>query len=101
VAAVAIVVGAGVEVGSGSRMSAPSPRPKAFLGICNYLLGKLRIALCPFAMQIVEDYRLPKTWRFRQPHVARNHALKDLSAKKAPQIRGHLPGKRSSLVVHR
>src|SRR5579862_6873712 len=59
-------------------MSAPSPRPKAFLGIDNYLLGELRVALRPFTMYVIENNRLTKAWRFGQPHVARNDALEDL-----------------------
>src|ERR1700751_946245 len=62
--------------GSGSRMSAPSPRPNAFLGICNYLLSKLRIPLRTFAVYIIENDRLTKARRFRQPHISRNQALK-------------------------
>src|SRR5216684_4421774 len=82
-------------------MSAPSPRPSAFRGIGNDLLGELRVALCALTMNIVENDRFPKTWRFRQAHIARNHALKDLRPKECAQIGGDLPGKRRSLVVHR
>ena len=72
--------------GSGSRMSAPSPRPKAFLGIGNYLLGELRVAFRPFTVYVIENNRLTKTWRFGKPHIARYYALKDLRAEKAAQI---------------
>src|ERR1700756_650096 len=41
--------------GSGSRISAPSPLPKAFLVIKDYLLGKLCIALSALAMDIIEN----------------------------------------------
>src|SRR5258708_24085768 len=81
-------------------MSAPSPRPSAFLGIGNHLLGELSVAFCALAMNIVENDRLPETWSFRQPHIARNHTLEDLSSKEGAQIRGDLAGQRRSLVVH-
>src|SRR5271165_722975 len=77
--------------GSGSRMSAPSPRPSAFLGIGNYLLGQLCVSLSALAMDIVENNRLTKTWRFRQPHIARNQTLEHLRSKETTQIRGYLP----------
>src|SRR5271154_2986088 len=64
--------------GSGSRMSAPSPRPSAFLDIVDYLLGKLRIPLSPLAVDVVENNRLTKTRCFCQPYIPRNHALKHL-----------------------
>src|SRR5580704_13215448 len=81
-------------------MSAPSPRPSAFLVIGNDLLGELRIALRPFAVNVVKNDRFPETWRFGKPYVARNNALKDLSSKKAAQIRSHLPRQSGSLVEH-
>src|SRR6267142_5799086 len=90
----------GGAFGSGSRMSAPSPRPSAFLGIGNNLLGELRVAFRPFAVNVVKNDWFPKTGRFRQANIARNHALKDLRSKKTAQIRGHLPRKRGPFVVH-
>src|SRR5882672_8625227 len=90
----------GGAFGSGSRMSAPSPRPSAFLGIGNNLLGELRVALRPFAMNVIKNNRFPETRRFRQANIARNHALKDLRSKETPQIRGNLPRKRRPLVIH-
>jgi hypothetical protein len=61
-------------------MSAPSPRPNAFLGIANNLLGELRIALSALAMYIIENNRLTKTRCFGKADVARDQALEDLSA---------------------
>src|ERR1700674_2967791 len=90
----------GGAFGSGSRMSAPSPRPSAFLGIGNNLLGELRVAFRPFTMNVVKNNRFPEAGRFRQANIARNHALKDLGSKKTAQIRGNLPRKRRSLIVH-
>src|SRR5713101_2503353 len=87
--------------GSGSRMSAPSPRPSAFLGIGNHLLGELRIALGPFTMNVVKNDRFPETWCFREAHIARNHALKHLCSEEAAQICGNLTGKRRPLIIHR
>src|SRR6267143_3945123 len=91
----------GGAFGSGSRMSAPSPRPSVFLGIGNNLLGELRVAFRPFAMNVIKNNRFPEAGRFRQANIARNHALKDLLSKKAAQIRGNLPRKRCPLVIHR
>src|ERR1700730_13395377 len=90
----------GAVLGSGSRMSAPSPRPSAFLGIGNDLLGELRIAFCALAVNIVKNDWFTETWCFGQAHVAWNHTLKNLCSKETAQIRGHLPGKRGPLVVH-
>src|SRR5580704_8949740 len=90
----------GRACGSGSRMSAPNPRPSAFLGIGNYLLGELGVALSPFAMNIVENDWFSKTRRFRQPHIPRNHALEYLRPKETPQIRGDLTRKRRPLIEH-
>src|SRR5260370_33343834 len=82
-------------------MSAPSPRPSAFLGIGNDLLGELRVAFSALAMNVVKNDGFPETWCFCQAHIARNHALKDLRAEEAPQVRGDLAGKRRALVAHR
>src|SRR6202795_170917 len=71
----------GEVLGSGSRMSAPSPRPSAFLGIGNDLLGELRVAFRPFAVNVVKNDRFTETWCLRKPHIARNHALEDLRSK--------------------
>src|SRR6266481_4103916 len=86
---------------SGSRMSAPSPRPKAFLGIGNYLLCKLDVSFCALTVHIIENNRFTKARCFRKPHIAGNQALKDLSSKKTAQVGSHLPGKAGPLVVHR
>src|SRR6267378_2575774 len=90
----------GGAFGSGSRMSAPSPRPSAFLGIGNYLLGELRVPFRPFAMNVIKNNRFPETGCFGQANIARNYALKDLRSKEAAQIRGNLPRKRRSLIIH-
>src|SRR5262249_31169651 len=86
---------------SGSRMSAPSPRPNAFLGIVNDLLGELAIGLCALAMYIIENNRFTETRRLCEPHVPRNHATEDLSPEKTAQIGGNLAGQGCTLVVHR
>src|SRR5712664_1829009 len=82
-------------------MSAPSPRPSGFLGIGNDLLGELRVAFSALTMNVVKNDGFPETWCFCKAHIARNHALKDLRAEEAAQIRGDLAGKRRALVVHR
>src|SRR5882757_2597144 len=85
----ATVCGCGI-CGSGSRMSAPSPRPSAFLVIGNYLLSELCIALGPFAVYVIENNRLAETWGFGEPYITRNNTLKNLRAKETAQIRGDL-----------
>src|SRR5579885_3133585 len=85
---------------SGSRISAPSPRPSAFLGISDNLLGELRVALRALAVKIVENDWFSETWCFREAHVARNQALEDLRAEKTTQIGGNLARKRSPLIKH-
>src|ERR1700675_1293850 len=95
------VGGAAGACGSGSRMSAPSPRPKAFLGIGNYLLCKLCVSLCALTVYIIENNRFTKTWCFGQTHIPGNQALEDLGPKEAAQVGGDLPGKAGPLVVHR
>src|ERR1700720_174729 len=90
----------GVTCGSGSRMSAPSPRPSAFLGIGDYLLSQLSVALGSFAVYVIENNRLTETRRLRQANVTRNGALKNLCAEKTAQIGGDLPRQGRSLVVH-
>src|SRR5438552_8936238 len=67
-------------------MSAPSPRPNAFLGIGNDLLGELRVAFSSLALDVVINNRFPGTWCFCQAYIPRNHALKDLCSEKAAQI---------------
>src|ERR1700716_2025135 len=91
----------GCAFGSGSRMSAPSPRPSAFLGIGNNLLGELRVAFRPFAVNVVKKDWFPETGRFRKANIARNHTVKNLRSEKTAQIRGNLPRKRRPLVIHR
>src|SRR5271169_2089994 len=86
--------------GSGSRMSAPSPRPSAFLDIVDYLLGKLRIPLSSLAMDVVENNRFTKTWCLREPYIPRNHALKHLIPKETAKIGRHLLRQGRSLVIH-
>src|SRR5712692_2626361 len=91
----------GCAFGSGSRMSAPSPRPSAFLGIGNDLLGELCIAFCALAVNVVKNNRFTETWCFCKPHIPRNHAFEYLSSKETAQIRGNLAGKRGALIIHR
>ena len=82
-------------------MSAPSPRPSAFLGIGNDLLGKLSVAFSALTMDIVKNDRFTKTGRFRQAHIAWNYTLKDLCPEETAQIRGYLAGEAGSFIVHR
>src|SRR5690348_13576484 len=96
--------GAGAGSGflpSSSRMSAPSPRPSAFLAIMDHLLGQMRVALCPPATRVIKNDRLSEAWCFRQPDVARDDALENLWAEESAQVAGDLAGKRGPIVVHR
>src|SRR5437899_13045968 len=81
-------------------MSAPSPRPSAFLGIGNNLLGEQHIAFCALTVTIVKNDWFSKTWRLGKPHIAWDHALKYLRSEESAQIRGNLAGERSSFIVH-
>src|SRR6202012_1604982 len=76
--------------GSGSRMSAPSPLPKAFLVIEDDLLSKVCVSLGPSAVNVVKNDRFAETRRLCKAHIARNDRLKDLGTKKAAQIRRNL-----------
>src|SRR6266705_1336819 len=88
--------GTGAGAGSGflpssSRMSAPRPRPSAFLAIRNHLFRKMDVALCAFSVDVVKNDGFAKTGRLREAHVARNDALEDLSAEERVQVAGYLP----------
>src|ERR1700722_12662845 len=87
--------------GSGSRMSAPSPLPKAFLVIEDDLLSKICVSLGPSAVNVVKDDGLAETGRLRQPNIARNYRLEDLSTEETAEISSNLARKRGSLVIHR
>src|ERR1700756_4250361 len=83
-----LLTSAGCE--SGSRMSAPSPRPSAFLAISDYLPCELYVSFGTFTMNVVEHDWLPLARLFREPHVPRNYALEYLSSEKPPEIGRHL-----------
>src|SRR5260370_15540229 len=103
-AAAAAMAGCGATAGtcgSGSRMSAPSPRPSAFLGIGDYLLSQLCVAFGSFTVYIIENDRFTETWSFREANVARNDALKNLRTEKTAQIGGDLARQGRPLIVHR
>src|SRR5260370_39538090 len=72
--------------GSASRMSAPSPRPNAFLGIAEHLLSNMLIAFPPAAVCVIENNRLTTTRCLRSPHVPRNHRIKHLLPQNATQF---------------
>src|SRR5215472_5999342 len=96
--------GAGARSGflpSSSRMSAPSPRPSAFLAIMDHLFGQMRVALCPFAVCVVKNDRLAEAWRFGQANIAWNDALENLRPEERTQVIGNLARKRGAVVVHR
>src|SRR6266702_287867 len=92
--------GSGEVLGWSSRMSAPSPRPSAFLGIGNDLLGELRVAFCALAVNVVKDDRFTEAWCFCKPHFARNQAFEYLCSEETAHIRGNLAGERCSLIIH-
>src|SRR3989442_12582655 len=81
-------------------MSAPSPRPSAFLGICDDLLGELRVSFSALTVNVGKNDRFTETRCFRKPHIARNHAFEYLRSKETAQIRGNLAGKRRPLIEH-
>src|SRR5579862_8005693 len=87
--------------GSGSRMSAPSPLPKAFLVIEDDLLSKICVSLGPAAVNVVKNDGFAETGRLRQADIARNYRLENLSAEETAQIRCNLAGQRGPLVIHR
>src|SRR3989442_13323239 len=105
-APLAVVASAWIGAGSAffpssSRMSAPSPRPRAFLGIGNHLPGELCVTLGPLAMNIVENDGLSKAGCFGEANVARDQALEDLRSEEATEVRGDLPRKGRSFIIHR
>src|SRR5437588_12951459 len=71
---------------SSSRISAPSPRPSAFLAIRYHLFRKMRVALRPSAVRVIKNDGLAETRRLRQTAVARNVALEDLRAGNRAQV---------------
>src|SRR5579862_8060391 len=87
--------------GSGSRMSAPSPLPKAFLVIEDDLLSKICVSLGPAAVNVVKDDGLAETGCLRQANIARNYGLENLSAEETAQIGCDLTRERGPLVIHR
>src|SRR3990172_6542548 len=103
-AAAVAAAAAGTELtcggGSGSRISALSPLPSAFLGIGDDLLGKLDVGFSASTMNVVEDDWLPVAWRLGQTDIARNHSFKHLGAEEAAEIRSYLAGESGALVVH-
>src|SRR5438132_3453253 len=86
--------------GSGSRMSAPSPRPSAFLAISDDLLCELDVSLGTFTIYVVEQDGFPMTGRFSQPYISRDYALEDLCSEKAPEVGSDLARKCGPLVIH-
>src|SRR5262249_20070060 len=82
-------------------MSAPNPRPSAFLAIGNDLLCKLHVGFSPSAVNVVKNDGLPMTWRFRQSDISWEYRFEDLRPEEAPQVRGDLPRKGGPVVVHR
>src|SRR5487761_705952 len=85
---------------SGSRISALSPLPNAFLVIGDDLLCELNIAFSAFTTNVVEYYWLSMTWCFRQADVPGNHCGKHLSAEETPKICGDLLRQRRPVVIH-
>src|SRR3977135_737434 len=82
-------------------MSAPSPRPSAFLGIGDNLLGELRVAFRPFAVNVVQNDWFTEAWRLGKAHIAWNDALEYLGSEETTQIRSNLTRKGRAVVIHR
>ena len=72
---------------SGSRMSAPSPRPNAFLATGDYLLGKLDVGFGAFTMNVVEYDWLAMAGCLGQANISRDHGLEYLRAEEASEDR--------------
>src|SRR5579859_6169070 len=85
---------------SGSRISALSPLPNAFLVIGDDLLCELNIALSAFTTNVVENYRLSMTRGFREADVSGNHCGEHLRAEETPKICGDLLRQRRAVVIH-
>src|SRR5574341_1071070 len=83
----------GATGGSGSRIRAVKPRPRAFLAIGNYLLSKFKITFRAFTTNVVEDDGLSVAGCLGQANMSRDYGLKDLRAEEAVQVRGYLLGK--------
>src|SRR6266699_6627908 len=81
-------------------MSAPSPRPSAFLAIGNYLLCELDVGLGTFTMNVVKYDWLSVTGCFGQSHVSGNYTVENLSAKKTPEVGGNLTRECCPIIVH-
>src|ERR1700733_10168621 len=81
-------------------MSAPSPRPNAFLATGDYLLGKLDVGLGAFTMNVVEYDGFPMTRRLSKANISWDHCLEYLRAEEAPEVGRHLAGQSCAFVVH-
>src|SRR3990170_4483724 len=67
----------------GSRMSAPSPLPNAFLVTGDNLLGQIGVCFGPSTMNVVKTNWLAVAGRLGQAHVTGNYRLKYLCSEKA------------------
>src|SRR5579862_227762 len=86
--------------GSGSRISAPSPLPRAFLVICDDLLSELDVTFRAFTTYVVEYDWLSVAWRLGQLYVTRDHRRENLRTEETPEIRGDLARECCALIVH-
>src|SRR6185437_4803267 len=95
------LLGGACGVASGSRISALSPLPNAFLVIGDDLLCELNIAFSAFTTNVVEYYRLSVAWGFCQTDIPGNHRSENLGAEEAAKIGRDLFRQRRAVVVHR
>src|SRR6185437_1529375 len=96
----AMLLGGACGIASGSRISALSPLPNAFLVIGDDLLCELNIAFGTFTTYVVEYDRFSMTWGFRKADIPRDHGGEHLSAEEAPKIGRDLFRERSAVIVH-
>ena len=59
------------------------------------------VRLGAFRLRVVTRHRQAVTWRFREPHVARNDGLKHFLLEKLAHVRRDLRAQIGALVVHR
>src|SRR6267154_867001 len=83
-----------------SEIRAPSPLPRAFLVITNYLLCKSQITIGTTGFDVIKDYRFSVAGRFGESYVPGYRRFKYLAAQEIAEVSHNLAGKIGSLVIH-
>src|SRR5689334_2834386 len=81
--------------------NAPSPRPSPRLFMLEHLSRQLEIGDRSARSEIVDHDWLAMARRLGEPHVSRNHRLKDLTWKVAMDFLSYLDGEARASVEHR